>query len=138
MEESEVVIASMPSPIGTARPSAPPKLWKYSEVAALLRVSTRTLHNWVKAGQVPGPRRFGYTSRFSEEEVAEMLKGVKLTGTYEVVASPREKSSRKGGKSTAKKAKGKHPSRISPATKPVAVKPRSDRKAGLVKKGGKR
>lgn len=137
MNESANSTVPVPRPLGEARPEAPKKLWTYKEVANLCRVSVRTLMNWVKAGMIPPPRRFGYSSRYGEEEVASILQGPSLPETFSPTPSPREKSSRKGGKATAKKAKGKHPSRIAKPTRSASLNKPGDRNGRLVKKGAK-
>lgn len=45
----------------------------FGELAADLRVSERTVHRMVTAGDLPQPERFGRTARFNRQAVVQRL-----------------------------------------------------------------
>lgn len=104
-------------------PTAPmhPNFWDYTQVAAALGVSTRTLVRYVRTGRVPSPQYWGTMARFPADYVAKVLaEGVKAKGTYPVADSERATQNK--------------PVPIPPKKK--ARKPSAKKPAGPAKKGG--
>lgn len=119
--------------------------WTYKEVAAVKRVSSQTVMEWVKRGMVPSPVYTGFTARFTAEQVAEILCGTSQPGTFPVTPSPRSKIGKMGGSSKVKKpgkarnpAQNKRDSRPKPTLKPVSPRrrPSPATTAKAAKKGG--
>jgi len=95
-----------PASSSTSDTTLPPRQWTYAEVALVKRVTKQTVYEWVKRGMIPSPVYTGFTARFTEEQVAEILTGVKQPGSYTVTPSPRSEVGKLGGSSIAP-AKGK-------------------------------
>jgi excisionase family DNA binding protein len=52
--------------------AAPPRFYSIDEVADLLRVSTRTIRRWIKAGKLHG-HRFERTVRIAHEDLQDFI-----------------------------------------------------------------
>lgn len=113
----------------------PAKTWKLREVASICRVTVRTIQNWMRLGMIPSPVRIGYATRFTEVQVAVILQGASLPETYVPSIPPRQKVGSKGGKATAKKFKGKHPSTKTKAVATAFTKRQPRSRSKLVKNG---
>lgn len=121
--------------------------WTYKEVAAVKRVSTQTVMEWVKRGMIPSPIYTGFTARFTADQVAEILCGTSKPGTFPVTTSPRSKIGKLGGGSKLKKpgksrnaAQQKRDARPKPGLKPVSPRRRSTSTSTAnhgIKPGGK-
>lgn len=80
-----------PDQVQANAPPPPPQLYTYNDVSRALRVTKQTLMEWVKSGKVSSPKYFGYTARFTAEQMNEMMAGPKPAGTHQVAESPRSK-----------------------------------------------
>ena len=95
------MIESVPPPIEkcTLDPSPTEMVggeqFTYEEVARLKRVTKQTVMEWVKRGMVPSPIYTGFTARFTQEQVADIMCGCSVPGTYPVTLSPRAQIAKK-------------------------------------------
>jgi len=130
------VIPVKPPPDG-ALPAVEPltsvetRQWTYKEVAAIKRVTVQTVMEWVKRGCIPSPVYTGMTARFTAQQVAVILAGTSLPGTYDVTPSPRSAIGKLGGGSKVKKkgkarnaAQQKRDARPKPTLKPLSPRRR--------------
>lgn len=136
-----MIESSPPPPATLPPPVAPPEMrfpqqFTYQEVANLKRVTKQTVMEWVKKGMIPSPIYTGYTARFTEDQVADIMMGTRPAGFYPVTSSPRSEVGKLGGSSTMKgKGKARNPAQvradadrkklrdITRAKKPAAKKP---------------
>jgi len=65
-------------------------------------VSKSALYYRVKNGMCPSPIRQGASSRFTRDQVFQMMQGVQPMGTFAKTFSVRSKGGRKGGKKAQK------------------------------------
>ena len=120
------------NPFADTRPEIPP-MWTYREVAAMCRVSLQTLQEWVKRGRVPSPTYIGFSARFTQEQVADIMCGRKKAGSYPVAPSPRAEIGKQGGHHAKKKNRPKPVHAKQPADK-LANKKRASKPAVIKSK----
>ena len=128
-----------PSPAAAASdPPGGPQLWTYREVAALCRVTLQTVQEWVKRGRIPSPIYFGFTARFTADQVADIMCGAKPPGSYTPAPSARAEIGALGGSSTyPQKHKSRNPSQQkmdAAKAKKARPKARQKTKASIKKK----
>jgi len=71
-------------------------LYTYDDVAALFRVSVKTVMEWAKAGKIPSPFYVGGVARFTATDFTLMREGnVSLPGTFVPLPSPRASAAKK-------------------------------------------
>lgn len=105
--------------------------YTYQEIANLKRVKVQTIMEWVKRGRIPSPIYTGFTARFSQEQLVEIMTGKSKPGTFPVTPSPRSEIGKLGGGSVVKKkgkarnaAQQKRDSRPLPKPKPLSPRRR--------------
>lgn len=104
------MIESLPPPIEQCTlDENPNKLlggeqYTYDEVARLKRVKKQTVQEWVKHGMIPSPVYTGFTARFTEEQVAEIMCGTGERGKYPVAESPRARIAKQAREAAARAA----------------------------------